>query len=252
MDIIPHKCCIKCGADKPLTDFHRQSRTPDGYRTVCKVCRKLESLEYYWRDPELHRAKMLERRKLDPNYMRRYSREPNRCAKCGELKTQQDFVPSKKRKKGFEPYCKACQKQYRDGRLDEMRAYHKEHYGKNASQYKTRARAWSMTNVEKRKRIRRRWTLSNPVYHRIKMHERRLRKQHNGGSYTMQQWHDLCSEYNDRCLACGKQCKLTADHIVPVSRGGSGDISNIQPLCGPCNSSKGTKVTDYRHDKNSP
>ena len=31
-----------------------------------------------------------------------------------------------------------------------------------------------------------------------------------------------------------------------MSLGGSGEIGNIQPLCGPCNSSKGQKCTDFR------
>jgi 5-methylcytosine-specific restriction endonuclease McrA len=33
------------------------------------------------------------------------------------------------------------------------------------------------------------------------------------------------------------------DTILTV---GTSFISNIQPLCGPCNSSKGAKTTDYR------
>lgn len=36
------------------------------------------------------------------------------------------------------------------------------------------------------------------------------------------------------------------DHVVPVLFGGSNDISNIQPLCRSCNSSKGASTVDYR------
>lgn len=40
------------------------------------------------------------------------------------------------------------------------------------------------------------------------------------------------------CLACGSQTEVTADHIIPISRGGSHGIGNLIPLCRPCNTSK--------------
>lgn len=45
-----------------------------------------------------------------------------------------------------------------------------------------------------------------------------------------------------RCLGCKALEDLTVDHIVPVSRGGSSDIGNLQTLCRSCNSKKGAMV----------
>jgi 5-methylcytosine-specific restriction protein A len=38
---------------------------------------------------------------------------------------------------------------------------------------------------------------------------------------------------------------LEADHVVPLTKGGSNDISNIQPLCGTCNRRKFVNIVDY-------
>lgn len=45
---------------------------------------------------------------------------------------------------------------------------------------------------------------------------------------------------NYRCVECRSPNELTVDHIVPISEGGSDDLSNLQTMCRPCNSSKGT------------
>lgn len=66
------------------------------------------------------------------------------------------------------------------------------------------------------------------------------------GTHTQEQWLALCTEFDHRCVRCGDREPLTKDHIIAISRGGSNAIDNIQPLCGPCNSTKGScDRTDY-------
>ena len=41
-----------------------------------------------------------------------------------------------------------------------------------------------------------------------------------------------------RCVRCGSRERLEYDHIIPVSRGGSNTVRNIELLCESCNRSK--------------
>ena len=69
------------------------------------------------------------------------------------------------------------------------------------------------------------------------------------GSFSSKQFKKLCFKFKFKCLACGKSFpfeNLTRDHIIPLIKGGSNYIDNIQPLCGPCNFSKKTRTVDYR------
>lgn len=45
-----------------------------------------------------------------------------------------------------------------------------------------------------------------------------------------------------RCVHCGSTSDLAIDHIKPWSHFGPDSEPNLQVLCGPCNSRKGTKV----------
>lgn len=46
------------------------------------------------------------------------------------------------------------------------------------------------------------------------------------------------------CVICGDTDDINVDHIVPKSRGGSNDESNLQPLCRQCNYRKSNRLTN--------
>lgn len=76
---------------------------------------------------------------------------------------------------------------------------------------------------------------------------RRARELAAGGKHTTEQWQQLKQYYGNRCVCCGRSdVRIHRDHVVPICRGGSNDISNIQPLCPDCNKRKGRKTIDYR------
>lgn len=88
-----------------------------------------------------------------------------------------------------------------------------------------------------------------PGYYTHKALERYARLKGAIGTFTLDEWHDLKEKYNHKCAKCGideSLAKLTKDHIIPLTKGGSNYISNIQPLCQSCNSSKNNKLI-YNH-----
>lgn len=70
----------------------------------------------------------------------------------------------------------------------------------------------------------------------------------NGGTFSVSEWQHLKKVHENKCLGCKlvePGIRLTVDHILPLSKGGRNDISNIQPLCLTCNLRKGAKLISY-------
>jgi 5-methylcytosine-specific restriction endonuclease McrA len=93
-----------------------------------------------------------------------------------------------------------------------------------------------------------RWREANPDKVRAALRRRRAREGGADGSHTDAEFTALVKVCGMICPPCGEEMTepngksmvtdLTRDHIVPLSRGGTDWIANIQPLCFGCNSSR--------------
>lgn len=120
-----------------------------------------------------------------------------------------------------------------------------------------KGRAWAKSHPDKINEYCKKWRDNNPgkisELNRISNSRRR-----SIGIFSSKDWDLLLYVCGRRCVKCGiheseskpntfrKRARLEADHILPVVLGGTSHISNIQPLCPKCNTTKRAKYGDYR------
>lgn len=126
------------------------------------------------------------------------------CTQCKMKRTPGDFSQSQRR-------CKACRNAT---------------YKANAPAYHASKKAFRAEHPETVKAYTQR--------------RRARRKNAPGGNATPDEIKTLFAKHGGRCAYCPSPA-THADHVVPLSKGGSNDISNLLPACAPCNLSKGAK-----------
>jgi 5-methylcytosine-specific restriction endonuclease McrA len=138
-------------------------------------------------------------------------------------------------------------RQYKLTHSEERRRYDKQRLTKEERrEYQRQYRA---EHAEKLRDYDRRYNVEKAEKKAAISHKRRARKKAAEGTFTEAEWEALKRKYHYKCLCCGKgepEIRLEPDHVVPLSKGGSNWISNIQPLCKRCNDRKKTQEIDYR------
>jgi 5-methylcytosine-specific restriction endonuclease McrA len=203
------KQCSECGEWKEKNDFHKSSKSKDGYKAVCKECRKSETLAYYSENSETIKARVSVWQK--------------------ENKDKRRVTNAKYAEKHPE-----SQKKY---------------YRTNAFSVIERALRWALANPDKRREIKKKWRQNNKEQVNSFTRARRAKRKGSGGIITDKEWLALKEKYNNTCLRCKRQepeIKLTLDHVIPLESEGPNTIDNAQPLCGSCNSWKNARTIDYR------
>lgn len=187
------------------------------------------------------------------------------CTKCKKWYSFSQFNKSRSGTDGHVSECKGCRaianRNWRLANLERERSKARIKGAINAKKYSE----YKKNNRDKYNQARRESYRKNPESFRLR--NLKWRRSHRGhvatqrarrsalrnnaeGSFTIQEWINLCSKYGNICLRCREVKRLCPDHVIPLYYGGSNFIHNIQPLCKACNSSKGIKDTDYRceHD----
>lgn len=193
------------------------------------------------------------------------------CKRCGGIERYKDgkcaaCVRERQRRyhRNNPEARKESSRRYRQTHQKEIKESKRRHYKKTSEKQIEYSRCWAQENPERRKEIeqryrqthpkkqkesQRRWKQAHPERLSAAKHRRRAYKK--GAVSEPYNFNTICNHYNNQCVACGRSdLPLTVDHIIPFSKGGDDIASNIQPLCQPCNSSKGNHhQTDYRPDK---
>ena len=211
------KVCTRCGMLLPLTDYSPDKRARDGRYSACRACNKA------WRSTEYHRV---------------YREKNADRIKEKNIAYQRDNS-AVIRQRNHERYV---------ANRDLKRQREQQRYAKNPAPTRARARAWARANPQRINERNRAWRIAHPDLARAHTQATKARRRSAEGSFTAAEWRAMCDRYGNVCLACGASGKLSADHIVPLSRGGSNTIENIQPLCLACNLRKATQIIDYRPD----
>lgn len=188
------------------------------------------------------------------------------CRICGFFKDLDIFSRMKGMKEGRHNMCKSCDgvrrrqqyyenherelataKKIRERRKDEMAIYLQKYRAEHKEKAKEYGKRYRQENKEKILEMNRRYSANNRDKLRVQGQLSYAKRKANGGNFTTDEWLDLCSSFGNVCVGCGTDERLTIDHIIPITQGGSSGIENLQPLCKPCNSSKGSRVIiDYR------
>lgn len=148
-----------------------------------------------------------------------------RCSKCKQEYPISLFGKRKSAKDGLDSWCKACSKtnfsNWKAVNPERDRQRKADYAKRNPGKEAARKAKWSHNNLDKR----------------AQSYAKRRAMLASCKTYVVSD-KDLKRIFRSPCFYCGKTGKITLDHIIPISKGGSHGVGNLVGACNSCNSSK--------------
>jgi 5-methylcytosine-specific restriction endonuclease McrA len=130
-----------------------------------------------------------------------------------------------------------------------MKEYTRKYQSTHRAEVNARNAEYRKNHPEQIRNQTRSWRLRNPEKAIMSVHRRRARRLGAHGECSGSDIRLLKTILGTSCASCGACKCLSIDHVIPLAAGGSNHPTNIQFLCGSCNSSKNTRRKDYRTKK---
>lgn len=184
------------------------------------------------------------------------------CTKCKVEQPLANFCKDQTRKDGLHLWCRDCRSArsksyyrenvdkiaehinaYRNLNRDKVRACNNAYYEKRRDELRIKHREYNRRHSEELKEKNRAMRKVTKGYWRSwnRHHIDKAR-----GTHTQKDVLELYENQNGKCYWCGKAVgeKYHADHVVPISKGGRNDKSNLVISCVTCNLRKFNKMPE--------
>ncbi len=206
-------------------------------KIICKACKEVKEFYAKGMCKKCYRKKW---RLEHPEYNKKYYLENIEKVKKSAAKWQLEN-PEK---------ANAATKKWEINNREKIKVWKKKYRNENLEKVKARIRKWQKENPKKVKVAIRKWEKANPGKVREYWLKRRGYGKVEKGIVDRIITENIIRYGVITCEKDKKPCpnNYHIDHIIPVSKGGNNDYSNLQILCAKCNLEKHVETKDYRQN----
>ena len=138
------------------------------------------------------------------------------------------------------------QRNWRASNKDRTNEYDRKYYWQEPEKKRANRHRRYWADPEKYRKRARDWSKAHPEAGRVSALNYSASKRNAEGTFTAADIKDLYATQGGSCYYCSVDIEggYHIEHMVPLSRGGRNDVSNICLSCAPCNLRKHTKTAE--------